>query len=70
MINADAVLSRAEQALRENDLNGALNELDALTDAADQMQSWIDQARERQDAFGTIRYLSRNRKLSHADITV
>ncbi|NCW05404.1 MAG: hypothetical protein EBW32_14640, partial [Rhodobacteraceae bacterium] len=45
--DADAVLSRAEQALRENDLNGALNELDALPDAArHQMQPWIDQARE------------------------
>ena len=50
--DADAVLSRAEQALREYDLNGALNELDALPDAArHQMQPWIDQARERQDAL-------------------
>ena len=57
--DADAVLSRAEQALRENDLNGALNELDALPDAArDQMQPWIDQARERQDALEQIDILS------------
>ena len=57
--DADAVLSRAEQALRENDLNGALNELDALPNAArDQMQLWIDQARERQDALEQLDILS------------
>lgn len=57
--DADAVLSRAEQALRENDLNGALNELDALPDAArDQMQPWIGQARERQDALEQLDILS------------
>jgi hypothetical protein len=57
--DADAVLSRAEQALRENDLNGALNELDALPDAArDQMQPWINQARERQDALEQLEILS------------
>ena len=57
--DADAVLSRAEQALRENDLNGALNELDALPDAArDQMQPWIDQARERQGALEQLDILS------------
>ena len=57
--DADAVLSRAEQALRENDLNGALNELDALPDAArDQMQPWIYQARERQDALEQLDILS------------
>jgi hypothetical protein len=57
--DADAVLSRVEQALRENDLNGALNELDALPDAARyQMQPWIDQARERQDALEQLDILS------------
>jgi hypothetical protein len=57
--DADAVLSRAEQALRENDLNGALNELDALSDVArDQMQPWIYQARERQDAVEQLDILS------------
>ena len=57
--DADAVLSRAEQALRENDLNGALNELDALPDAArHQMQPWIDQARARQDALEKLDILS------------
>ena len=57
--DADSVLSRAEQALRENDLNGALNELDALPDAArDQIQPWIDQARERQDALEQLDILS------------
>ncbi len=57
--DADSILSRAEQALRENDLNGALNELDALPDAArDQMQPWIDQARERQDALEQLDILS------------
>ena len=57
--DADAVLSRAEQALRENDLSGALNELDALPDAArHQMQPWIDQARARQDALEKLDILS------------
>ena len=57
--DADAVLSRVEQELRENDLTGALNELDALPDAArDQMQQWIDQARERQDALEQLDILS------------
>jgi hypothetical protein len=57
--DADAVLSRAEQALRENDLNGALNELEALPDAArHQMQPWIDQARARQDALEKLDILS------------
>ena len=57
--DADSVLSRAEQALRENDLNGALNELDTLPDVArDQMQPWIDQARERQDALEQLDILS------------
>ena len=57
--DADAVLSRVEQELRENDLTGALNELDALPDAArDQMQPWIDQARERQDALEQLDILS------------
>ena len=57
--DADAVLSRAEQALRENDLTSALNELDALPDAArDQMQPWIDQARERQEALEQLDILS------------
>ena len=57
--DADAVLSRAEQALRENDLNGALNELDALPNAArDQMQPWIAQARQRQDALEQLDILS------------
>jgi len=57
--DADAVLSRAEQALRENDLTGALDELDALPDTArDQMQLWIDAARERQDALEQLDTLS------------
>ena len=57
--DADAVLSRVEQELRENDLTGALNELDALPDAArDQMQPWIDQARKRQDALEQLDILS------------
>jgi len=57
--DADAVLSRAEQALRENDLAGALDELDALPDTArDQMQLWIDAARERQGALEQLDTLS------------
>jgi len=36
-----------------------LNELDALPDAArDQMQPWIDQARQRQDALQQLDILS------------
>lgn len=57
--DADAVLSRAEQALRDNDIEGALNELDTLQDAArEQMQPWIDQARERQGALEQLDILS------------
>ena len=53
------MLSRAEQELRENDLAGALNELDTLQDAArEQMQPWIDQARERQGALEQLDILS------------
>jgi hypothetical protein len=57
--DADSVLSRAEQALRENDLTGALTELETLPEAArDQMQPWIDQARERQGALEQLNILS------------
>jgi hypothetical protein len=57
--DADSVLSRAEQALRENDLKGALTELETLPEAAlDQMQPWIDQARERQGALEQLNILS------------
>jgi hypothetical protein len=70
--DADAVLSRAEQALRENDLNGALNELDALPDAARRSDATLDRSSARTSRrAGTIRHFKpRNRKLSHADITV
>nr|WP_237398888.1 mitofilin family membrane protein [Rhodovulum sulfidophilum] len=49
--DADAVLSRAEAALREGDLRAALSELDGLDDGARaEMAGWIDAARARADA--------------------
>lgn len=57
--DADAVLSRAEQALRENDLSGALSELDTLPDAAlARMQMWIDLAQQRNRAIQQLDNLS------------
>ncbi|MEM9794918.1 MAG: mitofilin family membrane protein [Pseudomonadota bacterium] len=47
----DAILSRAEAALRASDLSGALTELDALPgEALDVMAGWIDRAETRLDA--------------------
>lgn len=49
--DADAVLSRAEAALREGDIRAALSELDGLDDGARaEMAGWIDAARARADA--------------------
>jgi hypothetical protein len=47
----DAVLSRAEAALRQGDLDSALEEMNALPDVAKTaMQAWLDAATARQSA--------------------
>jgi hypothetical protein len=47
----DAVLSRMEGRLRENDLSGALAEADQLPgEAAEAMSGWLDSARKREAA--------------------
>jgi len=49
--DADAVLSRAEAALRDGDLRAALSELDALPERArENMSGWIADATARADA--------------------
>lgn len=49
--SADAVLSRAEAALKSGDLNGALTEIETLPDAAKSpLADWVDAARTRADA--------------------
>jgi len=53
--DADAVLSRAQAALRNGDPNAALAEIEALPPAGmAQMQDWIDLARERVAAVAAI----------------
>lgn len=53
--DADAVLSRAQAALRNGDPNAALAEIEALPPAGmAQMQEWIDLARERVVAVAAI----------------
>lgn len=48
----DAVLSRAEAALRGGDLGTALSELETLPEeAAAELSGWLDQARTRQEAL-------------------
>ena len=55
----DAVLSRAEAALRGNDLETALTELGGLPDAArSAMQGWLDGAQARKDASDAAKALS------------
>lgn len=55
----DAVLSRAEAALRDGDLSRTLLELDGLPPAgADQMADWTATARLRQDALAAIAAVS------------
>lgn len=49
--SADAILSRAEAALKSGDLNGALTEIDTLPEAAKApLADWADAARTRADA--------------------
>ncbi len=53
--SADAVLSRAEAALRQDDLAGALQELDGLPEpAAQAMSGWLDDARARVAALKAL----------------
>ena len=57
--SADAILSRAEAALDEGDLDAALTELDALPpDAASAMSSWLDEARARAAAVAAAEELA------------
>lgn len=57
----DAVLSRAEAAVREGRLNDALGELEALpAPAQDAIQDWLDAARARADAQAAIEELSQS----------
>ncbi|MBV1867274.1 MAG: hypothetical protein KUG69_05135 [Marinosulfonomonas sp.] len=56
---ADAVLSRAEAALKSGDIDGALSELAALSDAAkSEMAGWIKAARARQAAVSAANVLA------------
>lgn len=57
--SADAVLSRAESALNSGDLSQALDELQALSDAATAaMEGWLSQARTRADAVAAAQTLT------------
>ncbi|WP_417718636.1 COG4223 family protein [Salipiger sp.] len=50
--SVDAILSRAEAALREGDLATSLDELDTLPEEAKaELSGWLDQARTRQGAL-------------------
>lgn len=53
--DTDAILSRAEAALKASDLNTALTELQALPDvAAEKMAGWVELATERRDALAAL----------------
>lgn len=59
--DADAVLSRAEAALRESDLRAALAELEALPEAAQaEMAGWIAEATARADAVAAAQALEQS----------
>ncbi len=59
--DADAVLSRAEAALRRGDVGVALTELNALEDAAKaEVSSWVEVAQNRQAAFEAADALSQS----------
>lgn len=53
--DTDAILSRAEAALKASDLDTALNELQALPDvAAEKMADWVAKATQRRDALAAL----------------
>lgn len=57
--DADAILSRAQAALKVGDITGALSELDGLSDAAkSEMAGWIKAASARQAAVGAANILA------------
>ena len=57
--NPDAVLSRAEAALRDGKLTEALAEIETLPpEALDTFTSWIDDASKRRDAVSAAQGLS------------
>jgi len=57
--DADAVLSRAQAALKSGDVAGALSELESLPEAAkSEMAGWIKTARARQAAVGAAKVLA------------
>jgi hypothetical protein len=59
--DADAVLSRAEAAVRAGDIDTALSELSGLAGAAkEEMQGWIATAQTRQDAVRAVDDLSQS----------
>ncbi|MGC9417514.1 MAG: COG4223 family protein [Rhodovulum sp.] len=59
--DTDAVLSRAEAALREGDLPAALAEIDALPDPAKaEMADWVNAATARVDAIEAARALEQS----------
>jgi hypothetical protein len=59
--SADAVLSRAEAAVKDARLSDALSEISALPEAARAaMAPWVEQAQLRQDALAAAETLSQN----------
>lgn len=57
-VDVDAILSRAEAALRTGDLRAALAELETLPEAArPPLSGWIDAAAARADALDAVRQL-------------
>lgn len=61
--SADAVLSRAEAALRNADIRGALAELETIPDIAKAlMAGWVHTARTRQDTVDAITALAETMK--------
>ncbi len=61
--SADAVLSRAEAALRNADITGALAELETIPDVAKApLAGWVNAARTRQDTIDAITVLAETMK--------
>jgi hypothetical protein len=61
--DADAILSRAEAALRSGDLSAALTEVSALPDVAQaEMADWVAQAQTRQTALDAANAMAQSLK--------